>query len=284
MNLELITNFFYERASKRITLKVRQSKLKYSQIYKPDHKQISRIINNKRNRNNPFLICDAVISNSYKDEETGTFIKCGLLETLDFKNVKEILWGTSEEINSYLFDLFILLWSEVSAENSPYNIDRELYLCDYIPYAKYHTYWDILFSPDNKYPAIAYGIDENTVISNIDPARDNALKYLYQKCSDEFKKIFWNFTEETLSFHKIDKVFKESFIEQLFIPMIKEYSPNASSLGLRVRDLINIDMSHSAPLIFNENENNDSYYRALINASSKYIVALENIQSKYQSE
>ena len=48
-----------------------------------------------RNKNNRFLICDAVIENYYKDEETGNNIKCGLLATkkLGFNSKKEILWN-----------------------------------------------------------------------------------------------------------------------------------------------------------------------------------------------
>lgn len=277
MDINRIAEFFYERASNRIKKKVKESKLKYAEIYKPDHKQISRIVNNERTKNNRFLICDAVISNSYKDETTEKYIECGLLNKLNFNSKKEILWGSDEEINLYLYDLFELLWTEVTAENSPYKIDSELYLCDYIPYAKYSTYWNILFSPRNKYPAITYGIYEDTVIEEIEPARENALLFLYCRCKNDFNHRFFSFIETEESFHKLDKVLKEKLIEKSFIPMLDTYKPDASSLGLRVRDLINADLSHCASIIFNES-NNDSYFTSLINASSNYIVKLEEIQ------
>lgn len=280
MDIDLVLDFFYERASKRVKDKVVQSKLTAKQIYKPDHKQISRIINNKRNRNNRFLITDAVIQNSVVNPETGKYESYGLIEKLEFKNEKEILWGTDTEINNYIFDLFKLLFTIVSDANAPYNINRDLFLCDYIPYAEYSTYWNIIFSPQNKYPAIAYGIYEDSIISGIDSARDNALLFLYKKCKKEFHSSFDKFATETKSFHKIDKIFKENFIEKIFIPMLNKYTPDSSSLGIRVRDLILSDLSHCASIVYRDFQAEHTYKTNLINASSNYILALEKIQSE----
>lgn len=280
MNMENIMEFFYEKASKRIKDRIKDSGLKQYEVYQPDTKQISRIICNNRTKNNPYLICDAVLENRYKAEDTGRYILCGLLNVkeLHFSSKKEILWGTDEEIDSYIFDLFKRLWEEVSIDNSPYDIDRELLLFDYVPYAKYSSYWKILLSENNQYPAISYGIYEDTVIKNIDSAREEAFLFLYQKCQTEFLKLFKDFTNSTLSFHKIDKVFKNIFIEKTFIPMLKRYTPNSSSLGLRVRELIFADLSHSAELIHNKMTDNRAYKKSLIKASSGYIIELENIQ------
>ena len=277
MNILNIENFFYERASSRIKKRVTASGLKYHEIYKPDHKQISRIINNNRNKNNRFLICDAVISGSYKDEVTGKPVDCGLLETteLGFESIKEILWGTNDEISLYIADLFFLLWAEATTSASPYSIDAELYLCDYVPYAKNRTYQNILFSPNNKYPALLYGIREDTIIKEIDDSREKALLFLYSNCKSDFSTFFQSFTEEQISYHKLDKTIKERLIPE-FINILKAHKPNSSSLGLRVRDLINADLSHSASLI----GNNDfqPYYMQLISASCTYILELEKIQ------
>lgn len=280
MDINLVLDFFYERASQRVKDKVIQSKLTAKQIYKPDHKQISRIINNERNRNNRFLITDAVIQRSVENPETGKYESYGLIEKLEFKNEKEILWGTDTEINNYIFDLFKLLFTIVSDKDEPYNINRELFLCDYIPYAECSTYWNILFSPHNKYLAITYGVREDAIITAIDPARDNALIFLYRKCKNEFHSLFDNFATETKSFHKIDKIFKENFIEKMFIPMLNKYTPDSSSLGLRVRDLILSDLSHCASIVYRDTQTELDYKTKLINASSTYILALEEIQSQ----
>lgn len=278
MDIDKIMNFFYEKASRRIKTKINESGLKYIDICPNDSKQISWIVNNKRTKNNRFLITNAIICNTHKDEITKDYIKYGLLEKLKFNNIEEILWGTNEEINSYIFDLFELLWKYISDKTSPYGIDKDLFLCDYIPYAKYKSYCDILFSQANKYPALAYGIYEDDVVENIEYAEEQALMLLYKKCQQEFLLNFKKFANKTLSFHKIDKVFKENFIEKTFVPLLKKHIPNSSSLGIRVRTLIYSDLSHCASLMCGEKIENDLYLKNLINASSTYILALEKIQ------
>lgn len=273
MNIEIIMDFFYERASKRIKGKINSSNLNHSKIYSRDYKQISWIINNKRTKNNRFLITNAVL---YNTDESGKAI--GLLPMLEFKSKQEILWGTKEEISEYLPDLFELLWNEITKENNDYQIDKNLFLCDYVPYAKYNTYWDILFSKNNIYPAIAYGIREDDIIENYDNAEREAFKFLYNKCKDDFSKIFNAFIDKTTSFNKIDKVFQKSFIEKLFIPMLNKFKPDGNSLGLRVKNLIECDLSHCASLIYENSSTRNEYFFKLNRASSTYILALEDIQ------
>ena len=41
---------------------------------------------------------------------------------------KEVLWGTDEEINNYMFDLFEHLILEVFSDQNEYNLDIEKYL------------------------------------------------------------------------------------------------------------------------------------------------------------
>ncbi|GAB6168567.1 hypothetical protein JCM1393_10270 [Clostridium carnis] len=276
MNIDIILEFFYCRASNRIKEKVTESNLTHREIYLRDSKQISWIINNNRTKNNRFLITDAVLENCDDFGEPD-----GLLKKLPFRNIKEILWGTDYEIECYLPLLFELLWDEVSYEDNPNLIDKELYLCDYIPYAKYSTYWNIIFSENNIYPAISYGIMEDDVINNIDKAREQAYIFLYNKYKIKFKKIFVEFVEKTDSFHKINQVFLDNFIRDKFIPMLIQNKPNSISLGLRVKNLIEADLSHVASLSLNDDDIEQKYYSKLINASSTYIVLLEKIQSAY---
>jgi hypothetical protein len=151
-------------------------------------------------------------------------------------------------------------------------------LCDYVPYAKYSTYWDILFSVNNVFPAIAYGILEDDVINNIDSARDSALLYFYEKCKSDFEDIFFKFANRTKSFSKINQVFQKTFIEESFVPMLLKYRPDDHSLGIRVKKLIASDLSHCAALACGVPIINKKYFSELINASSIYIYALENLQ------
>ena len=276
MDTNIVEEFFYLRASKRIGKKVRNSGLKYAEIYRPDHKQISRIVNNKRNKNNRFLICDAVINNSYKDDESGEYIKCGLLATkeLDFHSTKDILWGTDSEIEDYLYSLFEILWNELANEN----FDSEYYLCDYVPYAKNSTYYNILFNSGNRYPAIFYGIKEDKIIEELESSKTDALLFLYQKCKNSFSDCFHQFAKNQQSFHKLNKVISDILFPS-FIKIIESHKPDASSLGLRVKALIDADLSHSARIVATGDF--DLYNSSLIRASSTYILSLENIQKKY---
>lgn len=279
MNIDNILEFFYKRASTRISDRIKEKQIPHSHIYKDDPKQISWIINNNRTKNNRFLICDAVLGNSENEEINFEY---GLIPKLGFQNRKEVLWGSDYEIESYLVDLFRLIWDEVTTDDSEYKIDKELLLCDYIPYAKYSTYWNILFVEKNNYPAILYGIYEDIVIKEIDSSRAGALYYLYNKSKDLFKEKFFQFTFSTKSFHKINKVFKEKFIDQQFVPMLNHFIPDESSLGLRVKNLISADLSTVALMIHNFYKNGivDNTHKQLVEASSEYIIKLEKIQTE----
>ena len=57
--------------------------------------------------------------------------------------------------------------------------------------------------------------------------------------------------------------------------LMEKYKPDASSLGLRVKDLILEDLSYCAVLVCNRNIDNPDYRQQLINASSNYILQLK---------
>ena len=274
MNIDKILNFFYEKTSQRIKTKIEESGVKQKDIYPDDPKIISSVVNNRRTKNNRFLIRDGIVATISKKDGA----EYGFLPKLSFESRQEILWGSNEEINSYIYDLFVLLWEEVSSETSSYGIDKDLLLCDYIPYAKYKSYWNIIFSSENKYSAIAYGIYEDDVVGKIGCAEKKALMFLYQKCQQEFLSNFEEFAKNTLTFYKINQAFKKDFIEESFVPLLKKHTPDSSSLGLRVRDLIYSDLSHCAPLVHEEETEDCSYLKKLISATSSYVLALENIQ------
>lgn len=290
-NYEVLAEFFYRKASARIRIKVENSNLKHKEILYPDPKQISRIINNKRQRNNKFLINDSALETTYIDENNIP-VPSGLIPSLNYNSEKEVLWGTDEEITDYVHDLFILIWDEVCIKNKL--IDADFYLCDYVPYAKYSTYWKLLFESDTindprfsfaeyeskmlNFPAMFFGIKEDTVLENIDSARSEALEFFYARCKDDLLKSFIEFAEENVSFHMLNNKIKNDLIEKRFLPLMEKYKPNASSLGLRVKDLILEDLSYCAALVCNRNIDNPDYRRQLINASSDYILQLERIQ------
>lgn len=60
----------------------------------------------------------------------------------------------------------------------------------------------------------------------------------------------------------IDKIFKTSFIDEKFVPLIRDNPPNSTSLGLRIQQLILEDLSHTASLIVGETINNIEYKKS----------------------
>lgn len=275
MKIDNVAEFFYQRTSKRIENRIKEYKLKnsitYEDIYPYDPKQISYITHERRTGNNRFLVTDAVLQNFSK--ETGEEI--GIVPKLGFKNCQEALWGNETEIDGYLPELFRLLWDELEDKNN-YNIDKGLLLSDYIPYAKYSKYWEILYSDSKHYPALYYGIREDDVWENIKPATEEAINYLYQKCANKFADNFKTFVNSTFSFHKLNKKL-ERFIDTFFVPMLKEAMPDKNSLGLRVKMLIEADLSRCAAIVARK-EPSTPVSRALLHASSTYVLELEKIQ------
>lgn len=280
MNIDNVMKFFYKKISIRVKHAVDKSGLRQEDIHS-NQKLISKIINNKRDRHNRFLIIDSVFECSLINDETGERHPGGLLgkKELGFKDIKEVLWGTDEEINNYLFDLFELLILEVFSDPNEYNLDIEKYLCDYIPYAKNSTYLNVINK--NTFPALFYGVSEDEILSNLFPAREEAIRLIYNRCSTLFKKDFFSFIKEVDSFRGIDKTFKSSFIDEKFVPLIRNTPPKPLSLGLRIQQLVLEDLSHTASLIVGETVNNIEYKRALIHASSEYVLALEEIHKNF---
>ena len=288
---EDIAEFFYKKASARVKIKVDERKLKHKEILYPDPKQISRIINNNRQRNNKFLINNSALETSYIDGNNKS-VPSGLIPSLGFNSPKEVLWGKNEEIADYIHDLFMLLWEKVCVQDN--RIDSDFYLCDYVLYAKYITYWRILFEFATindprfsfeeyngkilNFPSLFFGIKEDTVIKNIDSARNDALEYFYNRFKDDFFTNFIDFTEKNDSFHMLNNRIKDDLVEKRFLPLIEKYRPDASSLGLRVKDLILEDLSYCAALVCKRNIDNPEYRQKLISASSDYIMQLEEIQ------
>lgn len=132
-----ILEFFYSAAASRIRLAIKVSGKRQEEIYPPDEKLISKITNNRRGRNNRFLIPDAVLEHQRPGCAT-----TGLLHGLGFNSPKEVLWGADSEIDSYLPLLFKVIWDTIPSKwnvNKDRTVDKHLLLYDFIPYKKRHT-------------------------------------------------------------------------------------------------------------------------------------------------
>lgn len=273
-----IIDFIFLLASKRISSKIKQSGLKYSDIYPSDTSQISRIINNKSDKHkNRYLITDTVL-------------KDGLLLTLDFKSESEILWGTRKDIKLYINELFNLLFKEVIENEEKYSIDKYLLLCDYIPYAQCLGISEIIISNKQTNPKIEFipllplfGINEETIPINLRNLELDAIDYLYQKCNSIFLNEFINFTEEITSFKKVDKYIEENLILKRFLPMLKQLYPNEYSLGLRTRNIIKSDFLKLTRIYNTKNIDEIKLQVKLVKEDIKYISELDNLQKNHFS-
>ena len=273
MELLQTLEFIYEKCSTRIQAAITDSGLSLSKIYKSDPKILSAIQTNNRTKRNPYLVPDRVFDDPANDD--------GLLKKLHFKTRQDVLWGTTQEIKSYAEELFFIILSDLQEHQSELDFSIEDILCDYIPYAKCSSYWKLLFNENNTFAAILYGVFEDSVIENIEPSWNGAIRFLYKKCEIDYLSELTTFTQQTTSFHGIDKVLYDNFICAKLAPILKKHIPDENSLGIRVKDLIIADLSHVAKLMTGtEKEGLEDYHRTLNSASSKYIVALEKLQAK----
>lgn len=266
---ENLEDKFYKRIAKRVSDAIEKSGRSHFDIFPSDYKLISPIINNKRGKNNPYLLTPKVFGNEHE----------GLL-SLSFHSKKEIIWGSEEEIDSYLYELFVyLITSLLRDENRRFN---DL-LYDYVPYAKYATLFEVLVPMNPKaariYPAFFYGVREDDVFNNLEKAEEKAVKFLYQNCYFDFRRVFLDYTCKADNCREIVNTFKVEFINKRFIPMLEMHRPDEHSLGLRVRNLILADLS-TVPELIEPNSKliNREAQKKLINASSTYIVRLEEVQ------
>lgn len=241
---------------------------------------IKSILNGKPYKNrNPHLIPDSYIS--------------WLTTQLKFKDELELLWGNYRN-PSLAINLFKTIYLDIlNFKNPKYSILNDV-LMDYIPYAKYFSYWQMFYDesidvpkfPDSnlKFIPYFYLIKDSDIIGDFDNIKFDAIEFLFQKCQFEFEEILFNFIQlHGKSFKKLDKKLDE-FVACEFSKMLAQFLPSESSLGLRVRNIIITDWVHLGPITFKKlTESNLSIYEIiddlLIESSLEYIKNLERVQN-----
>ena len=243
-------------------------------------------MNGKRTNKNPFLIPDRVLIG--QGEVGGGLIPNVFFpeENIDPQNSDgrlrrfkcEILWGKEDERIKYAETLFTKIMLDLY-ENDKSN-DYENIFCAYVPYAKAYTYKQILFSKDNKYPAMFFGIREDDVIfpENYLP---KAASFLYHEVKKEYQDALLKYTNERDTFSRIDKDFQNTFVVGTLVPILNEYIEREHPLGLRVRELIKGELSRIPQILCGEmDERKIKYYNLLKRATSNYFMALEKAQDE----
>lgn len=299
MEYKITKEYIFSQVAKRIKDKKKQFSLSYYQLAGYENKKkyefkvpltsgeeydialIKSITNGKfYNKRNPYLIPDAYIER--------------LCSQLGFKD-GELLWGDyiNSDLSKYLFRMICL--DILYSDNLELKNTINDFLIDYVPYAKYLSYWEMFCSheieiaklPYNEYkiPPSFYGIYEDEIINNFKPIQQEAIMFLYEKCHDEFQNIVTSFIlVNSHSFKKLDKKI-DVLVRTDLLNILKPLKPNEYSLGLRVRNLIISDWRSIGYNLSDEMRgdslglNNRKTEKILIESSSVYINDLERIQN-----
>ena len=225
-----------------------------------------------------------------------------LSEKLGFSSGKELLWGNCEEDSTFqkkLFEQLFLdvLWGEEEMMKDAYN--RVLF--DYVPYAEYHSYWQMFVVGEiemPKIPAYYYQLREDDIFEHYAIKQRNAIKYIWYKFEDTLLSLINSFLDHCFKIEsqsngndreekplytlkKLDK--KLNILIDDLKKFFLENEPKEDSLGLRVRGIILSDYKKFGILISKEMNNekaelNELVIKHLIESSLSYIVELKRVQ------
>lgn len=250
-------------------------------LCRDDKSLVSFFFNCKTGTNNKFLVTKRLLN--YKSNETGEL--SGAVPVFGFKNEHEVLWGDMLEFRSNLFPIFCLLIKDILESDYEHKETIENTLCDNIIYAKYSTFRTIKDTYDISLLE-NFGIyDESVEDHAMNEYLEIALMHLYHqnKFEASFERIFLSFTKRYKNYTHIENRLYRDFLPDL-LTLLEEYKPSSSSLGLRVKTLIETDIIKAMDQIDEFKKNSDfcdtpEYHinKEIIHASSQYIVELEKI-------
>lgn len=292
------TNYIFKNVGKRIKNKKVQLSITYYQLAGFENKakyELGEPINDGEKYDVP-LIKSIAGGKAYSNRNSSLISSkyiIRLMEQLEFKDELELLWGNYKE-SGFVTKIFESIFIDIL-----YGNDKELkafantLLIDFVPYAKYHSYWEMFFenkfntanfkNSNYKIPSYFYGITEDDIFNIYDKVQNEAIEFLFERCREDFENILFSFIDSNQkSFSKLSKKI-DIFVHNEFSKMLKDYLPNEISLGLRVRNLIISDWKYLGYLISKSMENEsetwkDQVDRELINISVQYIDNLAKIQ------
>ena len=267
-----IIDFFFKRTSSEIKKRITSSSLSYEDIYPNNPKMLSYVTNNKVTDKNPYLLYDIIIKSLISTiQKNGTEIQLFINET-------DVLWGNNLEINNYIDYVYSYSFTYIMKNHDKFDIDKELLLLNYVPYVKYRTYYELYNNPNRNPIFELYGMAKDVLSYNYPIQRKNAYHFLYNLIKNDFECIFKKFIENTKTYKKIDTEF-DKFLKIEFCGILKNYYPNAYSISMRIKNLIKKDLFLAEKVITNPKNPENINNRALISATSSYIVELEKIYS-----
>ncbi|KAJ71266.1 hypothetical protein M222_2456 [Enterococcus faecalis AZ19] len=249
-----------------------------------DYSIITNIASGKAYANkNPNLMSDTLLDH--------------LTKKLEFSSELELLWGDKDEVSNFIKKIFeniildILHYGNEALKDS---LNRMLF--DYVPYAEYHSYWEMFIEgnnmtkfPDNEFviPAYYYQLNEDSIIEQYGLKQINAIKFLYYKFDILLTNIMKDFlengfkTDDGYSLKKIDK--KLEHLVSMLNAFFLENMPNEDSLGLRVRNILISDYKRFGYLIARKMKKEkfelaEYTVKYLVESSLTYVNELKRVQ------
>ena len=210
----------------------------------------------------------------------------------------KLIWGDFEN-SDFPKKLFIkLLLDTLYGEDKSLQTKLNDILIDYVPYAKYHSFWQFFVVaeidtprlPNSKYSlsSFFYNIREDEIFERYEPIQMNAIEFIFYKYDEQILKIIRDFlklnfyVDDEYSLKKIDKKLTK-LVSQL-MNFFSENMPNEDSLGLRVRNIIISDYKKFGSLIAKklsgeQFELKELNQKLLVESSLAYIADLERVQT-----
>jgi hypothetical protein len=231
-------------------------------------------------RKNPYLISESLLVH--------------LTEKLGFnENKRELLWGDFEnsDLSKVLFEKLLIdvLYGDDDELKKLYN----KVLFDYVPYAEYHSYWQMFVVIEIEMPNLPnsqlnisshfYNLNEDDIFEKYESIQKNAIEFLYYKCGKQIHSLFVDFImQEGVSLKKLDK--KLDYFVSRLTRFLLQYVPNEDSLGLRARNIIISDYKKFGTLIAKEMKGetwtlDEHTLKLLVESSLTYITELKRVQT-----
>lgn len=281
INFKKTKEYIYKSCVNRVDKKRKELKKPQIDLCRNDKSLVSCFFNCKITKNNPYLVTKKLLD--YYSDETAE--RTGAVPAFKFSNEHEVLWGNDEEFDKNLFSIFSLIIKDILDSSCKEKEILEYTLSDNIIYAKYLTFYKIKKVYDisllKSFAIWDYMVDDIHMNNYL----ETAINHLYNKPDfmEKFKKIFLVFSKRYNDYTHIDKRLYKHFIPE-FKLLLEEYKPTNSSLGIRVKTLIETDIIKSIEQI-NTFKNNSEFLfssefqinKEIINASSLYITKLEKI-------
>lgn len=217
-----------------------------------------------------------------------------LTKELGFKKDKcKLLWGDFEnsDLSKVLFEKLLIdvLYGDDDELKKLYNN----VLFDYVPYAEYHSYWQMFVVGEIEMPKFPnsqlsifshfYNLKEDDIFEEYESIQKNAIEFLYYKCGKQIHSLFVDFImQEGESLKKLDKKLN-NFVSGLTRFLLK-FIPNEDSLGLRARNIIISDYKKFGTLIAKEMKGepwtlDEHTLKLLVESSLAYITELKRVQT-----